>query len=84
MVVLVEGEKSDSFLFPFFRHWVKLDVLVQQEQSQLDLLIGRFVNLATAHRLRAVHEHGFDERGAVLARVPLQEVRPWVVSGVDD
>jgi len=41
------------------------------------------MNLTTSPRLRAVLEHGLDERGAVLARVPLQAVRPWVGSGVD-
>jgi len=73
-----------SFLSLFCRHRAKLDVLVQQEQSQLDLLVRRVANLTTVHRLRVVLEHGLEERGAVLARVPLQEVRPWVGSGVDD
>ena len=42
-----------SFLFPFCRHRAKLDVLIQQEQSQLDLLelVRRVMNLAIAHRL---------------------------------
>jgi len=41
-----------SFLFPFCRHRAKLDVLIQQEQSQLDLLelVRRVMNLAIAHR----------------------------------
>ena len=43
----------------------------------------RIANLATAHCLWAVLEHGLDERGAVLARVPLLAVRPWVGSRVD-
>ena len=83
VVVVVGGEKSDPFSPPFVATGRSSMFPVQKEQSQLGLLVRRFANLATAHRLRAVLEHSLDERGAVLARVPLQAVRPWVGSGVD-
>jgi len=78
----VGEEKSDPFS-PSFAAIGPSSMFLSNRNRASDLLVRCIMNLTTSPRLRAVLEHGLDERGAVLARVPLQAVRPWVGSGVD-